>query len=39
MRDYVSPEVIDKLLREATPCSPEVKHFQFVVILADDTIA
>jgi hypothetical protein len=39
MQEYVSPEEIAKLLsenkREITP--PEVKHFQFVVILADDT--
>lgn len=39
MQDYVSPEVIERLLRERGPetSSPEVKHFQFVVILADDT--
>ncbi|HXN26829.1 MAG TPA: hypothetical protein VN902_06880 [Candidatus Acidoferrales bacterium] len=38
MEEYVSPEPISKVLRgikpEITP--PEVKHFQFVVILADD---
>lgn len=37
--NYVSPELIDKLMRE-TGCemkSPEVKHFQYVVAMADDT--
>jgi hypothetical protein len=39
MDEYVSPEVIAKVLRETKPeiRPPEVKHFQFVVILADDT--
>ena len=38
-QENVSPEVIEKLLREAGSevKQPEVKHFQFVVILADDT--
>ena|SRR5215471_12628932 len=36
---YLSPEEVAKLLRETKPeiKPPEVKHFQFVVILADDT--
>jgi hypothetical protein len=35
---HVSPEVIEMLLRETKSVikPPEVKHFQFVVILADD---
>jgi hypothetical protein len=39
MEEYVSAEVIAKLLGETKPeiTPPEVKHFQFVVILADDT--
>jgi hypothetical protein len=39
MEEYVSPEVIAKMLGETKPeIRPlEVKHFQFVVILADDT--
>ena len=39
MQRYVSPEEIAKLLSEnkGEITSPEVKHFQFVVILADDT--
>jgi hypothetical protein len=39
MEAYVSGEVIAKLLGETKPeiTPPEVKHFQFVVILADDT--
>jgi hypothetical protein len=39
MRKYVSPEEIAKLLGEnkGEIASPELKHFQFVVILADDT--
>lgn len=39
MEEHVSPEVIAKLLGETKPeiSPPEVKHFQFVVILADDT--
>jgi len=39
MEEHVSPEVIAKLLGETKPeiPPPEVKHFQFVVILADDT--
>jgi hypothetical protein len=37
--EYVSPQVIGKLLREAGSeiKPPEVKHLQFVVALADDT--
>ena len=36
---YVSPEVIEKLMRENDSgiASPEVKHFQYVVAMADDT--
>lgn len=39
MEEHVSPEVIAKLLGETKPeiSPPEVKHFQFVVLLADDT--
>jgi hypothetical protein len=39
MEDYVSREIISKLLSETKIeiGPPEVKHFQFVVILADDT--
>jgi len=39
MAEYVSPEAIAKLLSETKPeiTPPEIKHFQFVVILADDT--
>ena len=38
MEEYISPEVIATLLRDTKPIGPpEVKHFQFVVILADDT--
>jgi hypothetical protein len=39
MEEDVSPELISKLLSETKPevTSPEVKHFQFVLILADDT--
>jgi hypothetical protein len=39
MEEYISPEVIAKLLRETKDeiRPPEIKHFQFVVILADDT--
>ena len=39
MEEHVSPEVIAKLLGETKPeiSPPEVKHSQFVVILADDT--
>ena len=38
-QEYLSPEVIEKVLRETKPeiRPPEVKHFQFVVILAEDT--
>jgi hypothetical protein len=38
-RNYVSPEVIEKLLRETgSEIRPrEVKHFQYVVAMADDT--
>ena len=38
-QEHLSPEVIEKLLRETKPeiRPPEVKHFQFVVILAEDT--
>ena len=37
LQDYVSPEAIGKLLRETKETQPpEVKHFQFVVILVDD---
>lgn len=37
--EYVSPEVIEKLLCEADPGikPPGVQHFQFVVALADDS--
>src|SRR5580692_7743513 len=37
--EYVSPEVIEKLLREtgSEMKSPEVKHFQYVLAMADDT--
>ena len=37
--NYVSPEVIEKLMRETGSgiASPEVKHFQYVVAMADDT--
>jgi hypothetical protein len=37
--NYVSPEAIEKLLRETGSeiRSPEVKHFQYVVAMADDT--
>ena len=37
-QEYLSPELIAKLLREtkAEVRPPEVKHFQFVVILLDD---
>jgi hypothetical protein len=37
--EYLSPEVIEKLLREAGSeiRPPEVRHFQFVVAIADDT--
>jgi hypothetical protein len=39
MREHLSPETIAKLLRETKPeiRPPEVRHFQFVVILVDDT--
>jgi hypothetical protein len=39
MQKYVSPDEIAKLLGEKKGeiAPPEVKHFQFVVILADDT--
>src|SRR5580692_1845367 len=39
MQEYISSEAIAKLLRETKPeiRAPEVKHFQFVLILADDT--
>jgi len=39
MQEYVSPDVIAKLLRETKPeiRLPEVKHFQFITMLADDT--
>jgi hypothetical protein len=39
MHEYVGPEEIAKLLRGAKHGlkPPEVKHFQFVVILTDDT--
>jgi hypothetical protein len=38
MPEYVSPEAIEKLLHETNHeiRPPEVKHFQFVVILIDD---
>jgi hypothetical protein len=38
-RDYLSPQVIGKLLRETEKeiHPPEVKHFQFVVIFVDDS--
>jgi hypothetical protein len=38
LREYVGPDAVAKLLREAEPeiMAPEVKHFQFVVMLADD---
>ena len=37
--NYVSPEVIEKLMSEKASgiASPEVKHFQYVVAMADDT--
>jgi hypothetical protein len=36
---YLSPDVVEKLLRETKPeiKSPEAKHFQFILILLDDT--
>ena len=36
---YISPEATEKLLRETGSgiSSPEVKHFQYVVAMADDT--
>lgn len=36
---YLRPEVIEKLLRETGSeiRPPEVQHFQFVVVIADDT--
>jgi len=38
MEEYVSPDVIAMLLGKTKPIAPpEVKHFQFVMILADDT--
>jgi hypothetical protein len=39
MQEYVSPHAVAKLLRETEPeIKPlEIKHFQFVVALADDT--
>jgi hypothetical protein len=39
LEGYLSPEVIEKLLREtkSEPGPLEVKHFQFVVILVDET--
>jgi hypothetical protein len=38
MEEYISSEVIAMLLGETKPIGPpEVKHFQFVVILVDDT--
>jgi hypothetical protein len=39
MEEYLSPEILSKLLSETKlEIKPlEVKHFQFVVILADDT--
>ena len=37
--NYVSPEVIEKLMSEKASgiAAPEVKHFQYVVAMADDT--
>jgi hypothetical protein len=37
-QEHVSPDAIAKLLRETKPeiKTPEVRHFQFVVRLADD---
>jgi len=37
--NYVSPEVIEKLMSEKASAitSPEAKHFQYVVAMADDT--
>ena len=39
MPEHVSPEAIDKLLGDKNQAirPPEVKHFQFVLILIDDT--
>src|ERR1700728_4198780 len=39
MPEYISPEAIANALRETKPeiKPPELKHFQFVVVLADDT--
>jgi len=34
---YLSPEVIRRLLLNPIPRQPEVKHFQFVVILLEET--
>jgi hypothetical protein len=38
-QDYLSPDVIEKVLRETGSeiRPPEVQHFQFVVALAGDT--
>ena len=35
--EYLSPEVIRRLLLNPALTQPEVKHFQFVVILLEDT--
>jgi hypothetical protein len=35
--EYLSPEVIRRLLQNPNLVSPQVKHYQYVVVLADDS--